>query len=142
VNFTFLRNIKAQVVFSGFNVIQTLSLGLIFLIGTIMFTIFRPHFTIPSIGFALIAFAAYYGMNVIIFDYASSRVFGLLESGTTVTFENLQIDFQNDDEIHVHAWDSGKKIILRKKNSDVSSWLEISENLNSIKRRGSNKWNR
>ena len=42
-----------------------------------MFTIFLPHFIIPSIGFALIAFAAYYGINVMV-GSPNSVLIGLL----------------------------------------------------------------
>lgn len=133
LNFKFLKNTKVQIIFSGFNIIQTVSVGLIFLIGTIMFTIFLPHFIILVIGFALITFAAYSGMNFIFFDYGNDTVDGLLESGKPITFKNLQIDIQNDDRIYLQVLDSGEKLTLKKEMLDASNWIKIVENLSRIK---------
>ena len=126
-----LRNENLQTIFRGLDVPQTVTVGLIFLIGTVVSTIFRPHVIVPLIGLSLVAFSITHGLRFIVFDHSSRTVDGLIDRGKTA-FDNLRIVSTNERIIEVNVLDSGQTVVLKRETCSDVGWTRIISNCNQM----------
>jgi len=126
-----LSTTKLKVIFRGFNIIQTVTVGLIFLIATLIGIIFLPHVLIASLGLSCVMFTITHGIRFIIFDYSARTVEGLIEE-RIMNFDKLQIISANEIAIEVKALDSGHTTVLSRETCDYDNWIKIITNCSKM----------
>jgi hypothetical protein len=119
-----LINSHVQIIFMGLDIVQAVSFGLLFLLGTIVSSFFWQHIIIPLIGFSLIIFWVRQCLRFVVFDFSARNVYGLTED-SKIDFENLQIVSVDYKMIQVKILDSGKTIVLNRVTFSSSRWTKI-----------------
>lgn len=126
-----LNNEAAHAIFRGFDIIKTVSVGLIFLIGTILSSFFLQHIIIPLIGFSLVSFSVKDGLRFIVFDYSARTVNGLIRD-RKMTFDNLEIIEADNQKIKVKILDPEDTVVFNRETCTQFNWTRILNNFNQV----------